>query len=109
MEGMSDNAIATFLKENAQRLECDKCNGRCCTNTVYRKFSENLSTCMEALLCDRVLVPSLDLAALDDNFMEIEGQVDQFTCYRGKTCCYGNHVRLAHSADRSTTRQHMCG
>ena len=107
-EGMSNDAITPLSKENTRLLECDKCNGRCCTNTVYRKFSENLSTCMASLLCDRVLVPPLDLAALDNNFTSIEGQVDQFTCYR-EECCYGNHVRLARSADGSTTRQHMCG
>ena len=105
---MSDNDIATFLKENPQLLECNKCNGGCCTDTVYRKFSENLSTCMEALLCDQVPVPPLDLAALDDNFKEIDGKVDKFMCYR-EECCYGNHASLAHSADGPTTTRHMCG
>ena len=107
-EGMSDNDIAIFLKENPQLLECNACNGGCCANTVYRKFSENLSTCMEALLCDQVPVPPLDLAALDDNFMEIEGKVDKFMCYR-EECCYGNHIQLARNAEGSTTTQHMCG
>ena len=105
---MSDNAIAIFLKENPQVLECNTCNGVCCTDTVYRKFSENLSTCMEALLCDQVPVPPLDLVALDDNFKEIDGKVDILMCYREECCC-GNHVSLARSADGATTTRHMCG
>ena len=63
---------------------------------------------MEALLCDQVPVPPLDLAALDVNFKEIDGKVDKFMCYR-EECCYGNHVRLARSADGSTAMQHVCG
>ena len=97
-----------LLKENPQVLECNKCNGVCCTDTVYRKFSENLSTCMEALLCDQVPVPPLDLVALDDNFKEIDGKVDILMCYR-EECCFGNHVSLARSADGATTTRHMCG
>ena len=94
-----------FLKKNPQVLECNKFNGVCCTGTVYRKFSEILSTCMETLLCDQVLVPPLDLAVLDDNFKEIDGKVDKFMCYQ-EECCYGNHVSLARNADGSTTTRH---
>ena len=79
-EGMIDDDIATFLKETPQLLECNKYNGGCFINTVYRKFLENLSICMGALLCDKVPVAPHDLTALDDNFMEIEVQLDKFTC-----------------------------
>ena len=65
---MSDDAIATFMKENPHLLECNRCNGRCHKNTIYRKFSDDLSTCLEALLCDKVRVPNLDFPDLDDNF-----------------------------------------
>ena len=57
------------------------------TRVLTRKFSENVSTCMEALLCDHVLVPPLDLAALNDSLKEIGGKVDKFMRYR-EDCCY---------------------
>jgi len=107
-EGMSEDAIAVYLKENSHLLKCNRCNGSCLEGSIYRKFSKDPSTCLEALLCDKVHVPPLDLATLDDNFRRVECETDQFFCYR-QECCSGEHVQLTLNADGSRTTQPVCG
>ena len=95
------------------RTNCNRCNGSCLDGSVYRGFSKDPSTCLEALLCDKVHVPPLDLPKLDNNFrpaVDKHGvrETDEFFCYR-EECSLGEHVQLTVNADGSRTIQPICG
>ncbi len=113
-EGKTETNIAIYLRANPQLLNCDKCNGSCLEDSVYREFSKDPSTCLDALLCGKVHVPPLDLPKLDDNFLpavDAEGicETDRFRCYR-EECSYGTHVCLTRNTDNSTTTsQYVAG
>ena len=112
-EGMSDDAIATLLRENPHLINCNRCNRMCHDETKYRAFSSDLSPCLEALLCDKVRVPNLDLPKLDDNFRQAVDehgvrQIDRFSCYR-EECSYSAHVQLQLNAGGSRTTHPLCG
>ena len=96
-----------LMDDNPDQFECQSCNGKCHAKAIGRTFSEDLSTCMKALLCNEVRVPELDLPQLDDNFRYKCGEVDQFSIYP-EECCYGAHVGLRRNNDKVEEYQ-KCG
>ena len=77
-EGMAAADIHKYLEENPDQLLCQKCNGKCHPGSSYRSFSTSMSTCIDALLCEKVHVPELDLPILDINFRPKNGEIDEF-------------------------------
>ncbi len=103
-EGMSESEIKKFIDDNPGFLQCQQCDGKCSDGSVYQTFSSSLSTCMNALLCDKVHVPELDMKKLDINFREEPGMVDKFEIYPA-ACCYGVHCGI----DKLNKEYQKCG
>lgn len=107
-ENMEDDAIKAYLDNNPSILMCQKCNGKCHPGSTYQTFSASLSTCMSALLCDKVHVPELDLPCLDINFRPELQQMDKFFTHP-EECCYGVHCGLARNDDGVALSYPKCG
>ena len=107
-EDIDDDAIKKYLDENSHLLQCQTCNGQCHEGTSYRTFSTSLSACMNALLCDKVHVPDLDLPSLDINFRVKPDQVDNFFIHP-EECCNGVHCGLKRDNDGVARSYPKCG
>ena len=108
VEGLSEKEIIQFLTENADQLQCQKCNGQCHSGTKYQNLSKSPKDFMTALLCNKVHTPPLHLPALNINFYKVPGETDKFLIHH-KRCCYGNHCRFESSAAGTTELYKICG
>ena len=99
--------IKKYLDDDADELQCQKCNRKFHPNSTYQTFSTSLSTCITALLCDKVHVPDLNIPKHDINFREVPGEMDEFFIHP-ESCCYGVHYGFTISAG-STSRYQTCG
>ena len=106
-EGMPEKNIKEYLDNHPELLQCQQCKGGCCEGSVYQSFSVSLSTCMNALLCEKVRIEELDMPKLDVNFREVPGEVDAFEIHQ-EDCCYGMHYGLDRSGP-SATKFRQCG
>ena len=107
-EGMAAADIHKYLEENPDQLLCQKCNGKCHPGSSYRSFSTSMSTCIDALLCEKVHVPELDLPILDINFRPKNGEIDEFYIHP-EDCCYGDHRGFSADHNGTTKSQQKCG
>ena len=105
---MPDDEIKKYLDDNKHLLHCQKCNGKFPQGEIYQTFSASPSTCMSALLCDKVAVPDLDLPKLDINFREVAGETDIFFIHPER-CCYGVHCGLSYCAGGIAYEYQKCG
>jgi len=93
-DGLSDDAIDDYIKAHPEQFECQECHDKCHgVDSTYQTFSESTTTCMNALLCNKVHVPQLDMPNLDVNLNEIPDSNNEFWIHR-EECCYGTHTGL---------------
>ena len=103
-----DSDIKKYLDENPSKVQCQLCNTDCHPGKKYQTFSVSPSSCANALLCDKVHIPDLDLPKLDINFKRVQGETDEFHIHP-EECCYGSHCGFRASLDGSTEPYNKCG
>lgn len=107
-QDMSESDIKKYLDENPNEIQCQLCNNDCHRGSKYQSFSISPSACADALLCDKVHIPQLDLPKLDINFRPIPGETDEFYTHP-EECCYGSHCGFNGSASERSEMYHKCG
>ena len=108
VQEMSQSDIKKYLDGHPNEILCQLCNNDCHPGSKYHTFSVSPSACANALLCDKVHVPELDLPKLDINFRAIPGETDEFYMHPEK-CCYGYHVGINTSASSASEIYQKCG
>ena len=103
-----DSDIKKYLDENPSKVQCQLCNTDCHPGKKYQTFSVSPSSCANALLCDKVHIPDLDLPKLDINFKRVQGETDEFHIHP-EECCYGSHCGFRASLVGSTEPYNKCG
>ena len=104
---MPELDIKKYLDENTDNVQWQLCDNECHPGSKYQTFSVSPSTCTNALLCDLVHIPQLDLPKLDINFTAIPGEIDEFHIHP-EACYYGSICGFKTSAG-ATERYHKCG
>jgi hypothetical protein len=104
----SDSDIAKYLAENEDIVLCKSCSGKCYAGSTYQSFSTSLSACMDALLCEKVHIPQLDLPVLNINLEEVPGETDRFKIHQER-CCYGTHQGLTDETGARVAEHRKCG
>ena len=102
-----ESDIEKSLDENPNKIQCQLCDNECHPGSKYQIFIVSLSTCTNALLCDKIHIPNLDIPKLDINFTAIPGKTDELRIHP-KECCYGAHCGFETSAD-PIERYQKCG
>ena len=83
--------IKKSLDENPNKIQSQLYDNECHPDgSKYRTFSVSPSTCINALLCDKVHIPNLDLPKLDINFTAIPDKTDE-SYIHPEECCHGSH------------------
>ena len=100
--------IKKYLDDHEEELQCQECNKKYHPNSTYQTFAISPSTCITALLCDKVHIPDLDIPKHDINFRKVLGEMDKFYIHP-ESCCYGVHCGFINSADSTTSRYQKCG
>ena len=102
-----ESDIKKYLDEDPKKMQCQLCDNECHPGSKYQTFSISPSTCTNALLCDKVHIPNLELPKLDKNFTAIPGKTNDFHIHP-EECCYGSHCGFRKGA-AATVRYQKCG
>ena len=98
----SDEDIKKYLDDNPEQLQCRMCNSQCHPGSKYQTFSVSPSTCMSALLCEKVHIPDFVLSKLDINFNPVPGEVNEFLI-NPENFCFASNIHAKRSHDLTCT------